>query len=76
MFFGPRITTVFASRWKALAWAIGVMISAYCWIPAAKEGQDASGADTSAADAASLMQAIGGGAAPANADPAKSPWSR
>jgi hypothetical protein len=27
--FGPRLTTVFASRWKALFWATGVMITAY-----------------------------------------------
>ena len=27
--FGPRLTTVFTSRWKALFWAGGVMITAY-----------------------------------------------
>lgn len=27
--FGPRLTTVFTSRWKALFWAAGVMITAY-----------------------------------------------
>lgn len=27
--FGPRLTTVFASRWKALFWAAGVMVTAY-----------------------------------------------
>jgi hypothetical protein len=27
--FGPRLTTVFASRWKALFWAGGVMVTAY-----------------------------------------------
>ena len=31
--FGPRITTVFASRWKALWWAGGILLTAYCSIP-------------------------------------------
>lgn len=34
--FGPRITTVFASRWKALWWSAGVLLTAYCSIPAAE----------------------------------------
>ena len=29
--------TVFASRWKALWWAVGVMLTAYCSIPAPDE---------------------------------------
>lgn len=33
--FGPRITTVFASRWKALWWCAGVLLTAYCTVPAA-----------------------------------------
>ena len=45
--FGPRITTVFASRWKALWWAGGIMLTAYCTIPAADE--PASAADPAAA---------------------------
>ena len=35
--FGPRITTVFASRWKALWWGAGIMMTAYCSIPSAEE---------------------------------------
>ncbi|KPL69392.1 hypothetical protein SZ64_15515 [Erythrobacter sp. SG61-1L] len=35
--FGPRITTVFASRWKALWWAAGIMLTAYCSIPAPED---------------------------------------
>ena len=31
--FGPRITTVFRSRWHALFWAAGVMMTAYCSVP-------------------------------------------
>jgi hypothetical protein len=34
MLIGPRLNTVFASRWKALFWAISVLISAYFMIPA------------------------------------------
>lgn len=29
MLFGPRLSTVFASRWKALFWAACVMLTAY-----------------------------------------------
>lgn len=35
--FGPRLTTVFASRWKALWWASGVLLTAYCSIPSPEE---------------------------------------
>ncbi len=31
--FGPKLGTVFASRWKALTWAVGIMITAYCSVP-------------------------------------------
>ncbi|WP_336981947.1 hypothetical protein [Altererythrobacter fulvus] len=35
--FGPRLTTVFASRWKALWWAAAVLVTAYCSIPAPED---------------------------------------
>ncbi len=35
--FGPRITTVFASRWKALWWAAAMLLTAYCSIPAPRD---------------------------------------
>jgi hypothetical protein len=35
--FGPRITTVFASRWKALWWAATILVTAYCSVPDADE---------------------------------------
>jgi len=35
--FGPRITTVFRSRWNALFWAGGVLLTAYCSIPSPDE---------------------------------------
>jgi hypothetical protein len=37
--FGPRLNTVFASRWKALLWAGGILMMAYCSIPAPEEEQ-------------------------------------
>jgi len=33
--FGPRLTTVFASRWKAVWWAVSVLIFAWSVVPAA-----------------------------------------
>ena len=34
---GPRLTQVFASRWKAVTWALGVLLLAYCTVPAADQ---------------------------------------
>ena len=31
--FGPRMSTVFASRWKALWWSAMVLMTAYCTVP-------------------------------------------
>ena len=31
--FGVRLNQVFASRWKALLWAAGVLMTAYCTVP-------------------------------------------
>lgn len=31
--FGPRISTVFTSRWKALLWSMGILMTAYCAVP-------------------------------------------
>ena len=35
---GPKLNTVFASRWKALFWAAGVLLTAYCTVPSADSG--------------------------------------
>lgn len=37
--FGPRITTVFASRWKAVWWSAGILMTAYCTVPSAEQTQ-------------------------------------
>ncbi|MCC6940743.1 MAG: hypothetical protein IT551_03920 [Novosphingobium sp.] len=36
---GPRLTTVFASRWKALFWAISILLFAWRVVPSAEETQ-------------------------------------
>jgi len=33
--FGPKITTVFQSRWKAVFWSLGILATAYCTVPVA-----------------------------------------
>ncbi|MBB4857786.1 hypothetical protein HNO88_001097 [Novosphingobium chloroacetimidivorans] len=30
---GPSMKTVFRSRWRALWWAAGVLVTAYCAVP-------------------------------------------
>ena len=37
LFPGPKLNTVFASRWKALLWSTGVLLTAYCTVPAADQ---------------------------------------
>lgn len=61
--FGPRLTTVFASRWKALFWAAGVMVTAYFTASEAKHDDPA---DTHAAP---VVQPSSGG------NPS-SPWAK
>ena len=34
---GVRTSQVFTSRWKALFWSAGVLMTAYCTIPAADD---------------------------------------
>ena len=73
MMFGPRLTTVFASRWKALFWAASVMVSAYFMVPHAKDGDDNAQPDSAAI--AAVAQVVGGEAAGSTA-PAASPWAK
>jgi hypothetical protein len=35
--FGPGIMSVFTSRWKALWWSAGVLLTAYCTVPSAED---------------------------------------
>jgi hypothetical protein len=33
--FGTRINQVFRSRWKAVTWSLGILLTAYCTVPVA-----------------------------------------
>jgi len=35
--FGPRLTTIFASRWKALWWAGSILLLTWSLVPAAED---------------------------------------
>ncbi|MEQ1541168.1 MAG: hypothetical protein HOO94_01050 [Novosphingobium sp.] len=35
--FGPSIFSVFRSRWKALWWAAGILMLAYCAVPSPED---------------------------------------
>jgi len=35
--FGPKLNTVFKSRWNALFWASTVLLTAYCSVPSQDE---------------------------------------
>lgn len=38
--FGPSIFSVFRSRWKALWWAAGILMLAYCAVPSPEESAE------------------------------------
>lgn len=46
--FGPKLRHVFASRWKAVFWSLGVMLTAYCTVPAADQVRENGAAKTHA----------------------------
>jgi hypothetical protein len=46
--FGPRLTTIFASRWKALWWAAGILFLAWQLTPAPDADDDGASAASSA----------------------------
>jgi len=35
--FGPKLTTVFASRWKAVLWSLSILLTAYCTVPSEEQ---------------------------------------
>lgn len=49
--FGPKLTTVFASRWKAVWWSATILATAYCTVPVADKLQQESEAKSDAAAA-------------------------
>ena len=60
MLFGPRLKTVFASRWNALFWSLGVLLTAWCTVPAADEARrapaDQAAKAAAAADTAAMVE--------------------
>lgn len=67
MLFGPKLPAVFRSRWNALFWAAGVLLTAYCTVPSQDRSQD----DGTGEVAKSLLGAS------EQAQPAHSnPWSK
>ena len=55
--FGPRLNTVFASRWRALWFSGAVLLTAYCSVPDAPV-DPAAAASVQVADAAAAQGAI------------------
>ncbi|WP_245656536.1 hypothetical protein, partial [Novosphingobium naphthalenivorans] len=49
MMFGPKISTVFKSRWNALFWSLGVLLTAYCSVPAVDQASQQEKAKVTAA---------------------------
>jgi hypothetical protein len=70
MFLGPKITTVFASRWKALAWSAGVLMTAWCSIPS----NDDDGTKSAKVDP-EVVAGLMGDSAATSADSQASPWA-
>jgi hypothetical protein len=33
--FGTKMNQVFRSRWKAVTWSLGILLTAYCTVPMA-----------------------------------------
>jgi len=54
--FGVRTSQVFTSRWKALLWSSGVLLTAYCSIPAADDHPAAGASQAAASDQARQQQ--------------------
>lgn len=71
--FGPRLNTVFRSRWRALWWSLGVLLTAYCTVPSQKQGETVD--DAGAQAAASAVANVGGQPAQAP-DKHVNPWAK
>lgn len=38
--FGVKMNQIFASRWKAVIWSMGVLLTAYCAVPSPEETKE------------------------------------
>ena len=63
LFPGPKLNTLFRSRWNALLWGAGVLLTAYCSVPSQEESKE----EAAATPAISASGSTG---------PATSPWAR
>lgn len=47
--FGPKLGTVFQSRWKAVTWSLCILLTAYCTVPFAETARDQGAAKAASA---------------------------
>jgi hypothetical protein len=76
--FGPKISTVFASRWKAVWWSAAILMTAYCSIPGADDGPGGPPDAAAQAQAEQALKALDSfGTDHASAHQGRSnPWSK
>ena len=77
--FGPKLDTVFRSRWNALFWAAFVLLTAYCSVPAPDDGSAASSAaDSAEAEKIAKLVATATGQKPAEKQSSHhaNPWAK
>ena len=67
--FGSKYQAVFRSRWRALLWASGVLLTAYCTVPSPGEDDPAMEIIKTAAAHAGKGQSPGEQAPPKRVDP-------
>ena len=72
MMFGPKLNTVFASRWKALMFAASVLFSAWCFVPTDEDGKG----DAADAETVKMAVELAGGKADPASGPAQDPWKK
>jgi hypothetical protein len=70
---GPRITTVFRSKWRALWWALSVIVGAYFSVP--RSGDADAGAKDAEQAVATLLQQQAPAASDRPAHPLN-PWAK
>lgn len=69
--FGPRVTTVFRSKWRALWWALSVLVGVWFSVP---HGQDK--ADPDAAKDGEALAALLNQQQPATPAKHVNPWAK
>jgi hypothetical protein len=69
--FGPRVTTVFRSKWRALWWALSVLVGVWFSVP---HGQDKS--DPDAQKDVEAVAGLFGQSQPATPAKHVNPWAK